>query len=234
MSILDCRSMLASTSIRWVVLVANLVARLESKTRLMLFGSRRLKHQLDLAREEMAHQWLLAELGDSLADPDAAGKILAAYLAKRSVEPQGWWAEAKLGNYWCLRYVAINYLLGTARSPDLKKSYFWLQCGAICADSGSYWPSTHTLVESESSRRTRESENEIWSVWEDRLRTTLATVSFKHWDKQSKAAHNWFEGLFDHIRRNHLPGPHERTAHWRTTTLTDDLIRYYAAHVPDP
>ena len=197
----------------------------------MFFRSRRLRRQLDEAREKLAWQWLLAVLGESLAAQDADA-ILAAYIAKRSVEPQRWWAEAKLGNYWCLRYVAINYLLGTARPPDLRKSYFWLQCGAICADSASYWPTAHSQPETESSRRTREAENELWRVWEDRLLNSFATVSFKHWDKQNVAAHNWIDRLFDHIRRHHLPGPHERTELWRTTTLTDDLITRYAAQLP--
>lgn len=196
----------------------------------MLFGSRQLKRLLDRAREEMAQQWLIAVLGDSLAGPDAA-ESLAAYLAKRSVEPQDWWAEAKLGNYWCLRYVAINYLLGTARPPDLRKSYFWLRCGAHCAHGEYTRPKARTRPETETLRRTLDSENEIWGVWEDRLRTTFATVSYKHWNKQSAAALDWYIGLIDHIRRNQLPLPQERTAQWRTT-LTDDLVRRYAAHVP--
>lgn len=65
-----------------------------------------------------------------------------------------------------------------------------------------------------------------------KMRDTLANASFKRWDKRNVAAHDWHMGLRDHIRRNQLPPPQERTALWRSTVLTEELIDRYAARVP--
>ncbi len=181
------------------------------------------KKRIEEARTSLARGWLVAVLGDSPTTTD-----VAAYLAKRSVEPEGWWPEAKLGNYWCLRYVAVNYLLGTARPPDLEKSYFWLHCGTLCADS--IWVGSKS--NNRQSRQACQRENELWTPWQDRMRSELAKASFTRWNKRSAAAQDWYRGLLGHIRRNHLPDPHERTALWRTTALTEEVIDRYAAYVP--
>lgn len=115
------------------------------------------KKRVEEARISLARDWLVAALGESPTNTD-----VAAYLAKRSVEPEGWWSEAKLGNYWCLRYIAVNYLLGTARPPDLEKSYFWLECGALCTDS-----SFSSFLISEANQQACERENELWTPWQD-------------------------------------------------------------------
>lgn len=191
-----------------------------------VFGfSRKQNEKLEEARIQLTKAWLVGVLGDSATQSD-----MAVYLTKRSVEPKGWWGEAKLGNFWCLRYVAVNYLLGTARPPNLEKSYFWLSCARYCADYPMFWREASSHAGTAHSKQT-EQENKFWEPWENQILIAFSTASPRRCNKLGDDALDWHSGLLHHIRANNLPNPQERTALWRANVLTEDLIDTYGAYL---